>query len=254
MSNTDDIAGKVVLLTGASSGIGAHLAKVLVGCKARIAAVARRIDMLEKIAKEVSALAGTLTPVQIDLMSIESIRKGIAAIEAALGPVEILINNAGILHQSKATEVTESDFDRLFATNVKGTFFVTQICGKRMIDLGISGKIVNTASVAGLVAMPQLAIYGMTKAAIVYMTKALAKEWARHDISVNAICPGYFSTDMNRLFFESPAGQKLIEKLPKRRLATPEGIEDLFLLLISARQSRFMNGSIITVDDGYSVS
>jgi NAD(P)-dependent dehydrogenase (short-subunit alcohol dehydrogenase family) len=250
----NDIAGKVVLLTGASSGIGAHLARVLAGRKARVAAAARRTDMLENIAKEVSASGGTLMAVQMDIMSIESIREGVAAVEAALGPVEVLINNAGIVHQGKATQVSEPDFDRLFATNVKGTFFVTQICGKRMIDLGIPGKIVNTASVAGLVTMPQLAVYGMTKAAVVHMTKALADEWARHDICVNAICPGYVSTDMNASFFESPAGQKVIDKLPKRRLATPDGIEHLLLLLISPRRSRFMNGAIITVDDGYSVS
>ncbi len=254
MSEIDDIAGKVVLLTGASSGIGAHLARVLAGRKARVAAAARRSDMLENIAKEVAASAGTLMAVQMDITSTESIREGVAAVEAALGPVEVLINNAGIVHQGKATQVSERDFDRLFATNVKGTFFVTQICGKRMIDLGIPGKIVNIASVAGLVMMPQLAVYGMTKAAVVHMTKALADEWARHDICVNAICPGYVSTDMNASFFETPAGQKVIDKLPKRRLATTDGIEDLLLLLISPRRSRFMNGAIITVDDGYSVS
>lgn len=254
MSKYGDIAGKVVLVTGASSGIGAHFVRALAARNVRVAAAARRTDLLEKTAEEVSRAGGTLMPVHMDITSVDSIREGIAAVEATLGPVEILINNAGVLHQGKATQISEQEFDRLFATNVKGTFFVSQTCAKRMVDLGIAGRIVNIASVAGMVTMPQLAVYGMTKAAVVHMTKALADEWARHNISINAISPGYVATDMNASFFDSEVGKKVIGGLPKRRLATPDGLEELLLLLISAERSRFMNGAIIPVDDGYCVS
>jgi len=244
----------VVLLTGASSGLGAHFASVLAARKARVAVAARRADLLAKLAGEANAAGGTVFPVQMDVASVDSIREAVMAVEAELGPVEILVNNAGVLHEGRATQVSEQEFDRLFTTNVKGAFFVTQACVKRMIDLGIAGNVVNTASVAGLVTMPQLTVYGMTKAALVHMTKALAAEWARHDICVNAICPGYVATDMNAEFFGSDVGQKVLARLPKRRLATPEGLTDLLLLLVSRERSRFINGSIITVDDGYSVS
>ena len=254
MSQQDDLAGKVILVTGASSGIGAHFSKVLAARKARVAVAARRADLLENITQEVSAAGGTMLAVPMDIASVDSIQEGIARIEAELGPIEILVNNAGVLHEGKAVEVSEQEFDRLFATNVKGNFFVTQACGKRMIDLGIAGKIVSTASVAGLVTMPQLAVYGMTKAALVHMTKALAQEWARHDICVNAICPGFVATDMNAAFLGSPLGQKLIEKLPKRRVGTLDCLDELLLLLISGTRSRFINGAVISVDDGYSVS
>lgn len=254
MSKQGNIAGKVALVTGASSGIGAHLVKALAAQNIRVAAAARRSELLEKAADEVSRSGGTLIPVKMDITSVDSIREGVAHIEATLGPVEILINNAGALHQGKATQIGEDEFDQLFDTNVKGTFFTSQTCAKRMVDLGIPGRIVNIASVAGMVSMPQLAVYGMTKAAVVHMTKTLAHEWARHNISVNAICPGYVATDMNADFFGSEVGKKVISSLPKRRLADPRDLEELLMLLISETRSRFMNGAIIPVDDGYCVS
>jgi len=244
----------VILVTGASSGIGAHFSSLLAARKAKVAVAARRADLLAKITAEASAAGGKMLPVAMDVGSIESIRAGMAKIEAELGPVEILINNAGVLLEGTALEVSEQDFDRLFAINVKGTFFVTQTCGKRMIDLDIAGRIVNIASVAGLVPMRLLSVYGMTKAALVHMTKALAQEWARHDLCVNAICPGFVATDMNAAFFASPPGEKLIKQLPKRRLGALDALDELLLLLISEARSRFINGAIITVDDGYSVS
>lgn len=254
MSQEDDIADKVVLVTGASSGIGAHFSRVLAARKAKVAVAARRADLLQKIALEVSAAGGTMMPVEMDISSPDSIRAGVARIEAEFGPVEILLNNAGVLLEGNAVQVDEQEFDRLFAINVKGTFFVTQTCGRRMIDLGIKGKIVTTASVAGLVSMPLLTAYGMSKAALIQMTKSLAQEWARHDICINAICPGFVATDMNAAFFESPQGQKMIERLPKRRVATVDALDELLLLLISERRSRFINGAVITADDGYCVS
>lgn len=254
MSESNDIAGKVVLVTGASSGIGAHFSRVLAARKAKVAVAARRADLLAQMAAEVAEAGGTMLPVEMDIASLDSIRRGIARIEAEWGPVEILLNNAGVLHEGKALDVTEQDFDRVFDINVKGSFFVSQACVKRMVELGIAGRVVNTASVAGLVSMPLLSLYGISKAALVHMTKTLAQEWARHGISVNAICPGFVATEMNAAFFDSPPGRRLVEKLPKQRLARPADLEALLLLLVSPARGGFMNGAVITIDDGYAVS
>jgi NAD(P)-dependent dehydrogenase (short-subunit alcohol dehydrogenase family) len=254
MTTLDDLAGKVVLVTGASSGIGEHLARQLALRGARVAAAARRTELLNKLAAEFVGPGGTVSPIGLDLRSTASIQRAVAEVEHHLGPIEILVNNAGIVLQAPATRATEDEFDRQFDTNVKGTFFVTQACARRMIELEIPGRIVTVASVAGLVTMPQLSVYGMTKAALVHMTRSLAAEWARYDLSVNAICPGYVATDLNAEFMASEAGRKVVARLPKRRLATPEGLVEPLMLLLSGSRSRFINGAILTVDDGYSVS
>ncbi len=248
------ISGKVILLTGASSGIGEHLAGVLAARGARLAVAARRVALLEQLVGRLSAAGATVLPVALDLASPESIREAASRVEAELGPVEILINNAGVMNEGKALEIGVDAFDQLFDINVRGTFFMTQTIAKRMIDLGIQGRIVNTASVAGMVTMPQLTAYGMTKAAVIHMTKSLAVEWARYGLSVNAVCPGYVETDMNAAFFGSEVGQKVVKSLPKRRLANVEDLTQLFLLLISDKAARIVNGAAIAADDGYSVS
>lgn len=254
MNHNDDIAGKVVLVTGASSGIGAHVARMLAGRGAKVAVAARRVELLQQMAQEVQAAGGTLLPVEMDISSLASVHAGVARIEAQWGPVEILLNNAGVLLEGKAVQVEEQDFDRLFAINVKGSFFVTQACGKRMIEQGIQGRIITIASVAGLVSMPLLAAYGMSKAALVQMTKSLANEWARHGLSVNAVCPGFVATEMNAAFFDSPPGQRMVERLPKKRVAPVDSLDEVLLLLASGQRGQFINGAVLTVDDGYSVS
>lgn len=254
MSATSDLKGKVILVTGASSGIGRHFAVRLAAEGARVAAAARRVELLEALSDDVARSGGILVPVQMDVSSIDSIRKGVDAAEKAFGPIDVLVNNAGIAHQSRVTDVTEEDFDRVFATNVKGAFFVAQECGARMIKAKIEGRIVNTASIAGLVTMPQLTAYGMSKAAVVQMTKSLAREWARHGINVNAICPGYIATELNADFFSSETGQKLVAGLPKRRIGEASDLDGALLLLASGNASRSITGAIITADDGYSIS
>lgn len=251
MSDARELAGKTVLVTGASSGLGRHFALMLARKGARVAAAARRTSLLEDLAREADALGCTVVPVAMDVASVDAIKAGVAEVEASLGPIHILVNNAGIAVQAKALSTTEAEFDRVFSTNVRGAFFVAQVCGQRMIERGIAGRIVNIASVAGLVPMPQLGVYGMSKAAVVQMTRALAIEWARHGISVNAICPGYVATDLNAAFFGSEAGQKITAALPKRRIAQPHDLDGTLLLLASPEAGAVINGAIISVDDGY---
>lgn len=251
MSGSQELAGKTVLVTGASSGLGRHFALMLARKGARVAAAARRTSLLDDLAREATALGCTIVPVAMDVASVGAIETGVAEVEAALGPIEILVNNAGIAVQAKALSTTEADFDRVFSTNVRGAFFVAQACGRRMIERGIAGRIVNIASVAGLVPMPQLGVYGMSKAAVVQMTRALAIEWSRHRICVNAICPGYVATELNAEFFASEAGQKITAALPKRRIAEPQDLDGTLLLLASPEAGAVINGAIISVDDGY---
>ena len=250
MTSESDLAGRIILVTGASSGLGRSFVRFLASKGAKVAAAARRADLLEELAAE---SGGSILPVTMDVCSVASIQAACTEVEQRLGPIEILINNAGIALQGKALDTVEADFDRVFSTNIKGAFFVAQTCARRMIELKIEGRIVNTASIAGQVSMPQLPVYGMSKAAVVHMTKVLASEWGRYGLSVNALAPGYVATELNTDFFASEAGMKVVQSLPKKRIGQAEDLHEALLLLVSPTAGRLMNGSVVVIDDGYSV-
>ncbi len=243
------LEGEVALVTGASSGLGRRFALTLARAGARVAIAARRIRRLEVLAAEIEGFDGRALPIELDVTDPENVRQAVTAAETELGPVTILINNSGISIEKRVADFDEADYDRIMDTNAKGAFFVAQEVGRHMIAHGRAGRIVNIASVAAFDAMPGLAIYAMSKAAVAQMTRAMAREWLRYDINVNAICPGYIATEMNTEYFESEPGQKLIARLPRRRIGSPEDLDGLILLLAS-EASRFMTGSIITIDDG----
>ena len=152
-----------------------------------------------------------------------------------------------------ALSTTNEDLDRLYTVNVRGAFLVAQAVGRRMIAAGIEGRIVNLGSIAALRAMPELGIYGMSKAAVVLMTKALAREWARHGINVCALCPGYFRTEMTEDDLKSEGAAKLVQRLPRRRIGEVSDLETALLFLV-APGSTFVNGAIVSVDDGLSAA
>lgn len=249
-----DLIGKRILVTGASSGIGRHFAKMLADRGAHVIAAARRIDALESLAREAAAGPGRIIPVALDVTSTRSIGEALDAAEARVGPIEILVNNAGIAHSARATEIEADDFDRVFDTNVRGALFVAQGVGARMIANKIEGRIVNVASVAGIAVMPHLTVYGMSKAAVIHMTKCLAREWARYGINVSALCPGYLATDLNAEYRASEAGQKMMHSLPRRRPGLVEDLDAPLRLLIGGEEARLLNGTILTADDGFYVS
>jgi NAD(P)-dependent dehydrogenase (short-subunit alcohol dehydrogenase family) len=170
-----------------------------------------------------------------------------------LGGVDILVNNSGVSKQGRITDVTPDDYDFVMDTNTKGAFFVAQAAAKDMIARKVAGRIVNIASVAGLRVLGQLSVYCMSKAAVVQMTKAMALEWARYDINTNAICPGYIETEINRAYWGTPGGQKLVEMLPRKRVGMPQDLDGL-LLLLASNEARFVNGAIIAADDGLTVT
>ena len=243
-----DIAGKVALVTGASSGLGARFARVLAAQGARVAIAARRLDRLAALADEIGATAFAL-----DVTDVPSIAAAVASIEARLGTIGILVNNAGISRPARTEDVTEADYDAVLATNLKGPFFIAQAVARRMVAAGIEGRIVNIASVAGLRPVGQLATYGISKAALIMMTKSMARDFARHGIGVHALCPGYIETDINRDWLASPAGEKLRGLQPRRRFGVPEDLDAALLLLCAGAPGRFLNGTILAADDGFAV-
>ena len=253
MSVQFSLAGKAALVTGASSGLGERFAHVLAAAGARVALAARRTDRLEALKSELEKSGGMACAVAMDVTRLDSIERAIADAEAVLGPINILVNNSGVSVTKRITETTEADYDFVMDTNARGAFFVAQAVGKRMIERGGGGRIVNIASLAGLRAVGQVSVYCMSKAAVVHMTRTMALEWGRFNINVNAICPGYIETEINREHLRSAAGQKLLNMLPKKRAGKPEDLDGL-LLLLASDQSGFINGAIVTADDGMSVT
>jgi NAD(P)-dependent dehydrogenase (short-subunit alcohol dehydrogenase family) len=240
---------QVALVTGASSGLGRRFALTLARAGARVAIAARRLERLEELAREIEAFDGRALPIQLDVTDPENVRQAVKAAETELGLITILVNNSGISIEKRVTDFDEADYDRIMDTNAKGAFFVAQEVGRHMIEHGRPGRIINIASVTAYEVMPGLAIYAMSKAAVAQMTRAMAREWLRHDINVNAICPGYIATEMNTEFFESEQGRKMIARLPRRRIGKPEDLDGLILLMAS-EASRFITGSVIPIDDG----
>ena len=246
--------GKVALVTGASSGLGARFAKVLAEAGATVVLAARRTERLKELRAEIESAGGAARLVTLDVTDHASIKSAIAHAETEAGPIDILVNNSGVSTTGKLVDVSPEDYDFVFDTNTKGSFFVAQEVAKRMIlrfkaEPARQFRIINIASVAGLRVLSQIGVYCMSKAAAVQMTKAMALEWGRYGINVNAICPGYIETEINREYFASEAGKKLIDVLPRKRVGQPEDLDGL-LLLLASDESRFINGAIMTADDG----
>jgi hypothetical protein len=244
-----DLTGKVALVTGASSGLGDRFARVLAGAGATVALAARRTDRLKELRAEIDAEGGEAHVYALDVTDLASVRACVAAVEADFGRIDILINNSGVSATARAVDVTEADYDQVMDTNARGAFFVAQQVGRVMIERKTAGRIVNIGSVAGVKPLSQLSVYCMSKAATLQMTRALALEWGRYGINVNAILPGYIETEINAAHFQSEAGQKLKNLLPRRRVGKPQDLDGILLLLCSDA-SGFVNGAAFSADDG----
>ena len=258
MTLSVNLKEKVAFVSGASSGIGARCARVLAAAGANVVLAARRVSRLKELRAEIEAAGGAAHATRLDVTDLDSVQNAVAEAESQCGPLDILINNSGVAAPQLLTDLQEADFDRLFDTNVRGAFFLAQAVGRRMIDhsrtnSGFRGRIVNIASVAGLRPISRLGAYGMTKAAVIHMTRTQALEWGRFGINVNAICPGYVRTEMNEALWDTDSGQRLIQSLPRQRIGTVEDLDSLVLLL-SSDESEMINGAVISIDDGMSLT
>lgn len=247
--NCVDLSGKVALVTGASSGLGRQAAIALAGAGAKVAVTARRVDRLEALSAEIVASGGQAGPFALDVRDPASVEQVARDAAAALGPIDILVNNAGISVAKRPEDFTLDDYDFVHETNVKGPFLLAQAVGREMIKRGLGGKIINISSMMALRVTAKLTLYGMSKAAIAQMTKQMALEWARHDIQVNAICPGYIETEMNAKHWLTEAGKGMVAAMPRRRIGKPDVMDGL-LLLLSSGKSDYMTGALIPIDDG----
>lgn len=250
---TCDLEGKVALVTGASGGIGAHLAMTLAGAGARVAVGARRRAPLADLVERIGSAGGRAIAVSLDVIDERSIEEALQKAASALGTVDVLLNNAGIAIPKPALEITVEEWDAVLATNLRGAFLVAQRFARRLVAARSPGCIINVGSIMGERVAGSLASYAASKAGLLQLTKALALEWARHRIRVNAIAPGYIETEINAGFFSSPAGEAMIKRIPQRRVGVLEDL-DAPVLFLASDASSYVTGAVVPVDGGHLVS
>ena len=245
-----DVSKEIILVTGASQGLGRQFARVLSAHGAAVALAARQTAKLKSLEDEILGQGGRAVAVQMDVTEVASIAKAIDSAEAALGPVSVLINNAGIAIEKLAVDQTEADWDSVINANLKGAYFAATEMARRMIARKQEGNIVNIASVLGFGVMKFLSPYTISKAGIIQATKVMALELAGNRIRVNALAPGYIDTEMNHDFWSTPSGEKLAKRIPQRRVGAESDLDGAIMLLAS-NASRYMTGSVVTVDGGF---
>ena len=248
-----DLTGKVALVTGASSGLGARFAEILSDNGAAVVLVARRADRLAGIKARIEQAGGRAVAIEADVRDRGAMRAAFDAAERTFGTVTILINNAGVAHAGRAVELAEEEWRRILSTDLDAVFYWSQEAARRMLAAGTSGAIVNIASVLGLGVDKGVVAYATAKAGVIQLTKALALELAFKGIRVNSIAPGWIVTELNRDYLESEKGKALTREIPIGRFGQERDLDGPLLLLVSDA-GRFVTGATIVADGGQSVA
>ena len=246
----NDLTGRTALVTGASSGLGAHFARVLHEAGATVVLAARRRDRLDAA---VTAFGERAHAIAMDVADEDSILAAFERIEASVGICDIIVNNAGISGEAFALKMSTSQWDRVVDVNLRAPFVVAREGAKRLAAAKRPGSIINIASVLGLRGSPQVAAYMASKAGLIHLTHALAVEFARYGIRVNAIAPGYFKTEISSDFLESEHGRTLVARIPQRAIGEMEHLSGP-LLLLAGDAGAYMTGSVVVVDGGLSIN
>jgi NAD(P)-dependent dehydrogenase (short-subunit alcohol dehydrogenase family) len=238
----------------------------LAAAGAGVVLAARRVERLKTLRAEIESQGGDAHVVALDVTDPDSIKAAVAHAETEMGAIDILVNNSGVSSTQKLTDVKPEDFDFVLGTNTRGAFFMAQEVAKRMIARSkgeapgtyTGGRIVNVASMAGLRVLSQIGVYSMSKAAVIHMTKAMALEWGRFGINVNALCPGYIDTEINHHHWQTEAGQKLVQMLPRKRVGRPQDLDAVLMMLCApkatsstARSSRRTTASASDARGGF---
>jgi NAD(P)-dependent dehydrogenase (short-subunit alcohol dehydrogenase family) len=247
------VEGQVALVTGASSGIGLHLAEVLALAGAKVALAARRTELLERACEAIRKRGGTCLPVAIDVTNQNSIAAALEAAEVGLGGLSVLVNNAGVVVSKPFFEHTEEDWDHVVDTNLKGAWMMARAFAQHLVGKKRGGRIVNIASVLSFRTIARVPSYLAAKAGLLHLNGAMAMELARYNILVNAIAPGYVVTDFNREFLESEAGLKLAARVPMKRVGQVADLGGALLFLCSPA-SAYVTGACISVDGGHGIA
>lgn len=245
--------GKVALVTGASSGLGRHFAKVMAQAGAHVVVAARRKERLEALCADIVAADGRASAVTLDVTDAKSVAQCFDACEKVAGVADIVISNAGTTVTKMAIDQTPDDFDQVMNANLRGCWLVDTEAARRLIAAQKPGSIVNIASILGARVAAAVAPYAISKAGVIQATKAMALEWARHGIRVNALLPGYVRTELNSEFLDSEVGDKLRMRVPSRRFNELVDLDGP-LLLLASDAGRAMSGATVEVDSGHLVS
>ena len=247
------LQGRRALVTGASSGLGRHFALTLAQAGAIVIVAARSVDKLAETVTEIKAAGGDAAAVRLDVTDAASVKSAFDEIEAGGGVADVIVNNAGLAVSRPLLDQTESDWDTVLDTNLKGAWLVAQEAARRLVAAKRPGSIVNIASITGERVAGGVAPYCTSKAGVMHLTRAMALELARHGVRVNALAPGYVQTELNRDFLDSEAGQRLMSRIPQRRFGLPEELDGP-LLLLASDAGAYITGSIIFADGGHLVS
>lgn len=249
MSHRWELDGKVAVVTGAGRGIGRAAVLALAQAGADVVLAARSVDQLEEVAAEVQALGRQALVVPTDVADETEVDGLVAATMAEFSRVDVLVNNSGIVASTALLDQSPSEWDAVYAVNVRGTYLVTRAVGRHLVDQG-HGKVVNVASNFAFSGVPMHAAYCSSKAAVVAFTRSMAVEWARHGVQVNALAPGYIATDMNAEIRADPElYRRIVRAVPAGRMAEPDELAS-WLVLLAGPSSDFMTGATIVIDGG----